>query len=243
MFTNLCSCLVHFPTLCSPLMNRNGNLSKPFFVSFKNHVGAKSWYANMLWARALEMGGRLVSGKKCQKGWKRWCENCFSTVTMATIRAQEWLGRKTKNKPAVTKYQQKGIKNFLRFPIKRDYCNKFESLVATPYPMLWWLWLSLFVLSFFSAISSRRHGKLFPSFPLQFCVVKDDKNFYIFSVALLAHTNCRALNKYLYFHQRRYGRHRETTKKRRIKKEMAAEKRENRVSPSGFRTQCHAAPS
>lgn len=152
-------------------------------------------------------------------------------------------GKNKKSKPAVTKYQQKGIKNFLRFPIKRDYCNKFESLVATPYPMLWWLWLSLFVLFFLSAISPRRHGKLFPSFPLQFCAVgRRQKLLHFFSVSLLAHTNCRALNKYLYFHQRCYGRHRKMTKKRRIKKEAAAKKGES-VSPSGFRAQCHAAPS
>lgn len=50
--------------------------------------------------------------------------------------------REKKNKPAVTKHQQKGIKNFLRFPIKSDYRNKFESLVATPYPILLLLCLS-----------------------------------------------------------------------------------------------------
>lgn len=147
---------------------------------------------------------------------------------MATIRAQGGLGRKTKSEAAVTKHQQKGIKNFLRFPIKRDYCNKFESLVATPYP-------NMMIMTFaFCAFPSLRHfapkaRQTFSISSAAVCVVKDDKNFYIFSVVLLAHTNCRALNKYLYFHQRRYGRHRETTKKRRIKKETAAEAKKGRI--------------
>lgn len=47
----------------------------------------------------------------------------------------------------MTKHQQSSIKKFLRFLIKRDYCNKFESLVATPYPILWLLCPAFYALS------------------------------------------------------------------------------------------------
>jgi hypothetical protein len=71
--------------------------------------------------------------KSAERAVKHLRSNGFSKVTMAISFA---AGRERHKETAVTKHQQRSIKNFLRFPIKRDYRNKFESLVATPYPIL-----------------------------------------------------------------------------------------------------------
>lgn len=77
----------------------------------------------------------------------------------AVVRGVEW-SRAREHKPAVTKYQQKDIKNVLRLPIKRDYSNKFESLVAIPYRILRSLCL---ILAASFTLEAGRSSRTFPS--------------------------------------------------------------------------------